>query len=112
MPFTTQLTDDVLVVKVQVKRLDARSVPEFKAKLTQLIQAGHDQLALDIAQVEFIDSSGLGAIIAGLKLLGGNGEIVLCGISPKLISLFKMTRVDKLFRMFATPEEAIEGLTM
>ncbi|MBM3224526.1 MAG: STAS domain-containing protein [Candidatus Tectomicrobia bacterium] len=111
MPFSAQPKADALVVKVHAKRLDARAAPEFKSKLTSLIQEGHTQLVVDMTQVDFLDSSGLGAMIAGLKLLGGNGEIVLCGVNPKLMSLLKITRVDKLFRLFATPEEALTGLT-
>jgi anti-sigma B factor antagonist len=111
MPFTVQLSGDVIVVTVQAKRLDAYLAPEFKAKLVDLVQSGHERIVMDMAVLEFIDSSGLGALIAGLKALGGRGEIVLCGITPRLLSLFQLTHVDKLFHIFDNAEEAVSGLT-
>src|SRR4029453_5282365 len=110
MPFTVQSSGDVSVVKVQAKRLDAYLAPEFKAKLVDLVQRGPERSVMDMAVLEFIDSSGLGALIAGLKALGGRGEIVLCGITPRLLSLFQLTHVDKLFHIFDNVEVAVSGL--
>ena len=112
MPFTAQPSGDVIVVKVHVERLDAYLAPEFKAKLVHLVQSGHERIVIDMATLEFIDSSGLGALIAGLKALGGRGEIVLCGITPRLLSLFQLTHVDKLFHIFDSVEVAVSGLAI
>jgi anti-sigma B factor antagonist len=65
---------------------------------------------MDMAALEFIDSSGLGALIAGLKALGGRGEMVLCGIPPRLLSLFTLTHVDKLLHIVGSLEEAVDSL--
>jgi anti-sigma B factor antagonist len=110
MLFTARPSGDVIVVKVHAKRLDAYLAPEFKAKLVHLVQSGHERIVMDIAALEFIDSSGLGALTAGLKALGGRGEIVLCGITPRLLSLLQLTHVDKLFHMFESVEEAVGEL--
>ena len=110
MPFTAQRNGDVIIVKVHAKRLDAHLAPEFKAQLVHLVQSGHERIVMDMAALEFIDSSGLGALIAGLKALGGRGEMVLCGITPRLLSLFQLTRVDRLLHIFASVEEAGSGL--
>ena len=110
MPFTVQPSGDVIVVKVHAKRLDAHLAPEFKAQLVHLVQSGHERIVMDMAALEFIDSSGLDALIAGLKALGGRGEMVLCGITPRLLSLFQLTRVDRLLHIFDSVEEAVSGL--
>ncbi len=110
MPFTAQLSGDVIVVKVHAQRLDAYLAPEFKAGLVHLVQRGHERIVVDMAALEFIDSSGLGALSAGFKALGGRGEIVLCGITPRLLSLFQLTHVDKLFHIVDSVEEAVSGL--
>ena len=110
MPFTAQPQGDVVVVKLHTKRLDAHLAPEFKAKLVHLVQSGHERIVMDMAALEFIDSSGLGALIAGLKALGGHGELVLCGITPRLLSLFQLTHVDRLLHIFDSVEEAVSGL--
>ena len=110
MPFTAQLSGEIIVVKVHAKRLDAYLAPEFKARLVNMVQMGHERIVMDMAALEFIDSSGLGALSAGLKALGGHGEIVLCGITPRLLSLFQLTHVDKLFHIVDSVEEAVSGL--
>ena len=110
MPFTAQPGRDIIVVKVHVKRLDTYLALEFKTKLVNLVQSGHERIVMDMAALEFIDSSGLGALIAGFKALGGRGEIVLCDITPRLLSLFQLTHVDKLFHIFDSAEEAVRGL--
>jgi anti-sigma B factor antagonist len=110
MPFTAQSRGDVVVVKLYARRLDIRVAPEFKTKLVHLVQSGHARIVIDMAALEFIDSSGLGALIAGLKALGGRGEIVLYGITPRLLSLFTLTHVDKLFHIVDSREEAVGGL--
>ena len=110
MPFTAQSRGDVVVVRIHARRLDVRVVPEFKTKLVHLVQSGHERIVMDMAALEFIDSSGMGALIAGLKALGGHGEMVLCGITPRLLSLFTLTHVDKLFHIVDSVEEAVGGL--
>ena len=110
MPFTAQPSGDVVVVTIHAKRLDAHLAPEFKTKLVHLVQCGHERIVMDMAALEFIDSSGLGALIAGLKALGGHGEMALCGITPRLLSLFQLTHVDQLFHIVDSVEEAVSGL--
>lgn len=110
MPFTAESTEAALVVKVHAQRLDAHLAPAFKAKLNEMIQQGHASIVLDLSEVAFMDSSGIGALVSGLKNLGGRGELVVCGTPPKIVSLFQLTRLDKLFRMFGTTEEALTAL--
>ena len=110
MPFTAQPGRDVIIVKVHVKRLDTYLALEFKAKLVHLVQSGHERIVMDMAALEYIDSSGLGALIAGVKALGGRGEIVLCGITPRLLSLLQLTHVDRLFQLFDSVEDAMSEL--
>ena len=69
MPFTVQPSGDVLIVKVHARRLDTSLAPEFKAKLVHLVHSGQERIVMDMAALECIDSSGLGALIAGLKAL-------------------------------------------
>jgi anti-sigma B factor antagonist len=110
MPFIAQSRGDVVVVTLYARRLDIRVAPAFKTQLVYLVLSGHARLVIDMAALEFIDSSGMGALIAGLKALGGCGEMVLCGITPRLLSLFTLTHVDKLFHIVDSLEEAVSRL--
>jgi anti-sigma B factor antagonist len=74
------------------------------------INEGQELIVLDLSEVDFVDSSGLGAIVASLKMLGGKGDLVISGASDKVMSLFKLTRMDRVFQIFATRDEAVARL--
>jgi anti-sigma B factor antagonist len=101
----------VLVAKTFDQRVDARLAGEFKQRLITMIDAGHPLIALDLSEVEFIDSSGLGAIVSALKQLNGRGDLVIVGARPAVVNLFRLTRMDKVFRMFRGADDAVAALS-
>lgn len=101
---------NVLVVTLPEKRLDARTAGAFKEKMIEFVRSGQTRIALDIHEIEFIDSSGLGAIVSVLKQLGGQGDLVICGARDTVTSMFKLTRLDKVFQMFPGTSEAVAAL--
>lgn len=100
---------DTLVIRILEPRLDAHVAVDFKTTMTQLIDAGHARIALNFSATEFIDSSGLGAIVSALKYQGQRGELVLCELQDATASMFKLTRMDKVFSIFAKEREAIDA---
>ena len=100
----------VLVVELREARLDAREAGTFKQQIADLIARGHRRIVLDLGAVEFIDSSGLGAIISGLKQLGDHGELALASLRPPVMGLVKLTRMDKVFRIFEAAPHAVTAL--
>jgi anti-sigma B factor antagonist len=111
MRFEEYRVGDVLVAKVLESRIVAEVAPRFKAQLLQYIGTGNREIVLDMAAVTFIDSSGLGALVSILKAMGRDGDLVLCGTTGTVISMFRLTRMDKVFRMFGTTDEAVTALT-
>lgn len=99
--------EDVLIVRPEESRLDALIAAEFKDRLGNLIKDGHRKIILDLASVEFIDSSGLGAIVTLLKKIGSLGEMRLCTISRPVQSLFETTRMNKVFKIFEDRQQAL-----
>jgi anti-sigma B factor antagonist len=99
----------VLVVRVLDARLDANVAYEFKDEMISYIKGGKKLIVLSLGAVEFVDSSGLGSIVSSLKKLEEGGDIVICGAKGTVLRLFKLTRMNKVFRMFDTEEEAIEA---
>ena len=100
-----------LVVTPLEKRLDASSAADFKGKIVDWINAGNSRIILDLSQVDFVDSSGLGAIVSCLKTLGGQGDLVICGIKETVMSLFQLTRMNRVFQIFPTQTEALKAST-
>lgn len=94
------------IVALQFPRLDASVAPQFKAELTNIVNGGAKQLVLDMGMVKLIDSSGLGTLVSILKMLNGQGSIVIRGASPSVLGLFKLTRMDRVFTIEAAPATA------
>jgi len=101
----------ILIVKPVEKRLEASVAVEFKRKMAEFINAGNELIVLDLSEVEFMDSSGLGAIVSSLKTLGRKGDLVICEICEEVMRLFQLTRMDRVFQTFPGKEEAIAALS-
>lgn len=101
---------DVLVVLPREKRIDASVSTGFKGKMVDWIKQGNKHIVLDLSQVDFIDSSGLGAIVSSLKTLGNEGDLVICGVRETVMGLFRITRMNRVFQIFADESEAIKAL--
>jgi len=111
MRFQETKIGSVLVAKILESRISADVAPSFKHHLVDYVAKGNQIIVLDMSDVTFIDSSGLGALIASLKAMGDNGELALCGARDTVASMFKLTRMNKVFRMFSSPEEAVSALS-
>lgn len=93
------------------KRLDAVTAVDFKKSMSEFIDNGNNQVVLDLSEVDFMDSTGLGSIVSILKMIGRKGDLVLTGIKKTQMVLFKLTRMERVFQMFGNEEEAIAFLS-
>jgi len=110
MHLEEQIDGKALVVKLLDSRFDASTAPMVKERFAALIGEGHQQIALDMSEVEFIDSSGLSAAVWALKRLGDGGELVISGPRGTVMSILRLTRLDKVFRIFPNKETAVAAL--
>jgi anti-sigma B factor antagonist len=102
---------DAVVATVLETRLDASSAPALKKRITALILNGYIRIALDLSAVEFIDSSGLSVLVSALRQLPEDGDLVLIGPRNTVLSMFKLTRLDRVFRIFGEPAPALAALS-
>ena len=110
MKINTEIVNTFFVVTCEGRRLDAPFAQNFFNSMQSIIQKGHMDIVLDLSSVEFVDSTGLGAIVRCLKELDNRGNLVLCGVNEMVLSLLKMTRLDDVFIQAATREEAFKKL--
>jgi anti-anti-sigma factor len=99
----------ICVVRL-VGRLDLLTGSVVRQGVAQTIAAGNHRLIVDMAQVPFIDSSGLAALISALKAarLAG-GDLRIAQITEQARQLFELTGLDKVLRPYPTLEEALAG---
>ena len=102
--------NNVLIVYPNVEELNASIAARFKDEMEKVIKEGNNIIIINLTGIEFIDSTGLASIVSSLKLIGRNGQLVLCGLHRNVMSVFKLTRMDRVFQIFSSEEEAISFL--
>jgi len=88
---------EILEVVIDHPRLDAAAAPALRQELAGRFEDRPERVILDLSNVEFIDSTGLGVLVLMLKQMGTNGRIVIVGASPAVQRLLHITRLDSLF---------------
>jgi anti-sigma B factor antagonist len=106
---TTESTATVCIVRV-VGEVDVYTAPRLKGALSEAVDSGCGLVVVDMEQVGFIDSSGLGVLVGALRRVkeaGGDLRLV-CG-RENVIKIFRITGLDKVFPMFSTVDQAQEA---
>lgn len=91
-------------------RFDAHEVEPVHAWLAEQVKAGNAKIIVNLAGVNFIDSTALSTLVRGLKLCREqNGDLHVCMLQQPVRVIFELTRLDKAFDIFPTEEEAAKG---
>lgn len=90
---------DTLLVEVEEDRIDAACAIQFKDRMRELVAQAEGRVLIDMARVRLLDSSGLGAVVAVMKLLGPERRLELAGLTPAVDKVFRLTRMDSVFRI-------------
>ncbi len=107
MQLQTQTRSKVIAVTVIEDRIDAATAIQFKEKMREVTKAGPPRVVLDLCRVQFLDSSGLGAIVAVKKMLGPDRVLELAGLTPTVEKVFRLTRMDSIFYIHPSVEVAV-----
>jgi anti-sigma B factor antagonist len=109
MNITTATLGDVAVLGVD-GRLTASGAPLLRHAVTESIDSGMTRIVVDLSRIEFIDSSGLGALIGGLKsarIAGGDLRIAAAPENVRVV--LNLTNLDRVLRNYPSPEGAFDG---
>lgn len=110
MQLETSEHGDIVIINVKEERMDAHNSGTFKEQMLALFDEGRCRLIIDLSNVRFVDSSGLGALVSGFKNASAReGNLKLCGLQPQVRSMFELTRLHRVFEIFTTVEEAQES---
>jgi len=89
-------------------RLNAVTVPVLKARIKELVGLGRVELVCDLTGVGFLDSSGLAALVTGLKAVRErDGFLRLSGMNEQVAKIFKLTMLDRVFDVYPNSEAAL-----
>jgi anti-sigma B factor antagonist len=102
---------EVAVVKPK-ENLEASNSSAVKKFLIDSIEGESNRMVVDLTELRFVDSSGLGALIAALKTAQAKGgDVRLCGLSSSVQTIFELTRLNRVFKMFGSVDEAVASFT-
>ncbi len=99
--------NDVLIVDV-TGDLDARSAGDLKLTLNEKIEGGKVWILVNLSEVPYMDSAGLGVLVSGLKNTNRqNGDLRIYGLQPDVRNIFELTRLNKVFQIFEDEASAL-----
>ena len=110
MDIKIEQSEGVTVLFIKEDRLDANNSEELKAKLRHLFDSGTKDLVLDLKEILFIDSSGLGVLVSGYKNAStSHGTLKLSNLQSQVKSMFELTRLHRVFDIFTTVDDALQS---
>jgi anti-sigma B factor antagonist len=109
MDIAVEKQGEVLIAHVMQDRIDAACAIQFKDRMREISLEGQGRVVLDLARVAFIDSSGLGAVVAVRKALGAERPLELLGLTPTVQKVFRLTRMDSIFTIHDRWEDGLRN---
>jgi anti-sigma B factor antagonist len=104
---TSRQEGDRTVISV-IGEIDVYTAPSLRERLNELVASGHYNLVVDLEGVEFLDSTGLGVLVGGLKRVRSHdGTLRLVCAQEKILKVFRITGLTKVFPIHATLAEAL-----
>ncbi|MCY4180240.1 MAG: STAS domain-containing protein [Litoreibacter sp.] len=96
MDLIRRIEGNILILTPDSDRIDAASAIHLKDQFREAVDESQGRVIMDLSGVNFMDSSGLGAMVSALKLLKGR-KLELAGLTPVVAKVFKLTRMDQVF---------------
>ena len=101
--------DGWAVLSVQGE-VDVYTAPRLRERLIELVEGGARHVVVDLSRVEFLDSTGLGVLVGALKRLRAvNGTLGLVCAHERLLKIFRITALDRVFALYDTVEAATQA---
>ena len=100
-----------IIVLTPSGRLDIRTAWQFRLELQQCISKLSPHIVINLSQVSFVDSSGLTALVAGMRDADKNqGSFRICEVHPESRLVFEVTMMDSVFEIYDAEKDALETL--
>lgn len=108
MSFSLEIKNGKLLALISEKRATVEISSKFKEQLLEKIDEGYENVVVDLSGCEFVDSSFLGALVAGLKKTTmKSGDLKIVGLQPPVKAMFELTRLYRIFDIYDNQEEAL-----
>jgi anti-sigma B factor antagonist len=111
MNFATETRGDVTIIALDGNLMGGPDAGILNSKLHEQLASGTKRFVLDLSKVQFINSSGLGLLIGGVNAVrAGGGKLLIAGASEKILALFTITKLQRVFEHHPTVDVAVTAL--
>lgn len=109
MQIVTSRRGEAVVLQLE-GRLNMVAAPKVRSAIDAVVQAGDARIVVDLAATEFMDSSGLGALIGALRSARqAGGDLRIARVGEQVATVLSLTNLARVLRPHATVEEALHG---
>ncbi len=109
MKLETTMNSGVALVTAIAEHLDFENVNAFRREMDHVLSEA-TEVVLDMRQLRFVDSSGLGAILSSLRRLSSSGgDLRLACVTPEVAALLQLVRLDQIIGIYESSEEAVRS---
>lgn len=106
--FTEQDINEVTVMRIKDVRLDSKISHLYKQEFVKMKDAGIHDVVVDLTEVDFIDSSGLGSLLLGRRLFTAEeGDLRILGAHEKVSKMFEIAKLDRVFEFYHDLDAAV-----
>ncbi len=110
MKFKTVQHGPVSVIELEGNLMGGPDATTLNSKLHELIEAGRKNVVVDLGGVQFMNSSGLGQLIAGVRAMkNAGGDLKIANTSAKISALIKITKLTSIFETYDSVQKALES---
>jgi anti-sigma B factor antagonist len=95
------------VIYLEEKKIGVENIVKIKKDVLDAISVSKDTVIIDFSKVDYLDSSGMGMLLS-LQKKSKDKELRLCGLNDAVANLLKLTKLDTIFKIYDTVEEALK----
>ena len=112
MQIEERRTGDVTILALMGKLTLAEGRDLLKDKVGDVVQAGHNKLLIDLTEVPYVDSAGLGELVRTYTAVNrSGGQLKLLGLAKRIKDVLALTKLLTVFEIFETEEEALDSFS-
>jgi len=102
--------DGVVILDLQGKLMGGEDAETFKATICRLLEEGRKRVVVNLHDINWINSTGMGILISGYTTMRrGGGDLTLLHVSDKIRSILYVTKLNTIFRCYESEDDAVKG---
>ena len=107
MNIEATILEGFVIFSFNTNKFTKLEIDEFNMLFNSNFSNGNKLFVINFKLIDFMDSSALGAMVNALKKIENQGDILVAGLNQPVLELFKLTRMDKIFKIYENVESAM-----